>query len=81
MPNIYKNAHVTIAAGTSKGCTGGLFRPQDWAGMSQLLDLPVVCKNGFGVVSIDFDTDIYERSTDANCLTSREWCFQESHLS
>ncbi|KAL2072844.1 hypothetical protein VTL71DRAFT_12187 [Oculimacula yallundae] len=81
MPLTYKNAHVTIAAGSSKDGTGGIFRDRLWTKLSQQLDLPILCQQGLSTVSVDIDSVDLVSSLESNYLQSRAWCFQEAQLS
>jgi hypothetical protein len=89
MPDIYKNAFVTIAAASTKDCLGGILGERDWVPASRPCKLMV--DNGDedapGSVFIDFcidrnhKRDAITKINNVNYLAYRAWCFQESLLS
>jgi hypothetical protein len=89
MPDIYKNAFVTIAAASTKDCLGGILGVRDWVPASRPYKLLVENENedAPGEVFIDFcidrnhKTDAKTKTNNVNYLAYRAWCFQESLLS
>lgn len=80
MPNIYRNACVTVAAAASNTSKGGLFVDRSWTSQSKPCQLPIPHGKGHGTIHFDvpFDAMIEEQT---NILLTRAWCLQESLLS
>lgn len=87
MPDIYKNAFVTIAAAATEDCLGGMLGERDWVPKSRPYKLTVENEAGQGSVFIDFcidrehKKDARTKTNDVDYLAYRAWCFQESLLS
>jgi hypothetical protein len=87
MPEIYKNAFVTIAAAATEDCLGGMLGERDWVSASRPFKLEVENEDNDGSVFIDFcidrnyKIDARTKTNNVNYLAYRAWCFQESLLS
>ncbi len=86
MPNIYRNACITIAAAATENSQGGIFVDRAWTPQSKpaRLPIPMIGKHEEDVhgeihFDVPFDTNFEKKETDY--LRSRAWCFQESQLS
>jgi hypothetical protein len=88
MPDIYKNAFVTIAAAATEDCLGGILGQRDWVTTSRPCRLQVYNDDGTpGEVFVDFcidknhKKDAKTKTNDVNYVAYRAWCLQESLLS
>ncbi|KAH7395486.1 heterokaryon incompatibility protein-domain-containing protein, partial [Cadophora sp. MPI-SDFR-AT-0126] len=83
MPNIYRNAHITIAAAATENSTGGIFNSRSWVSTSRPCKLPVQINSttDHGMVHFDIPFDSNFRGLETNYLRTRAWCIQESLLS
>ena len=89
MPNIYRNAYVTVAAAATDKSTGGIFVDRIWTANSKPCQLPIPLAQSkasdsdmsFGTLHFDVPFDLNPSNEEINHLRTRAWCFQESQLS
>lgn len=94
MPDIYKNAFVTIAAAAKKDCLGGFLGERDWVqesspfelrdrNLSSIFEGESTSSSVFFDLPIDHNNkrDTATKTDNVNTLAYRAWCFQESLLS